>query len=176
VVDAIETIGRPAPLGAWPWPAPRLAYANGVLPEALIAAGDAIGDDALLARGLDLLGWLLDIETHGDHLSLTPVGGWAPGEVRPGFDQQPIEAAAIAEACGRAFSVTGDPRWCDGIDLAVGWFFGNNDGKVAMYDPDTGGGFDGLTATGRNANQGAESTLALMSTLQQGRKLVPSPH
>jgi hypothetical protein len=47
---------------------------------------------------------------------------------------------------------------------------------VPMYDPDTGGGFDGLTVTGRNANQGAESTLALMSTFQRGRKLVPSRH
>jgi hypothetical protein len=176
VVDAVETIGRPASGGAWPWPAPRLAYANALLPEALIAAGVATGDDALLAGGLGLLGWLLDVETRGDHLSLTPTGGWARGEARPGFDQQPIEAAAVAEACARAFSVTGDPRWSEGIDLAVGWFFGNNDLMVPMYDPDTGGGFDGLTATGRNANQGAESTLAFMSTLQQGRKLVTSPH
>jgi hypothetical protein len=176
VLDAVETIGRPAIRGTWPWPAPRLTYANAVLPEALIAAGVATADDALLAAGLDLLGWLLDIETRDDHLSLTPVGGWAPGEARPGFDQQPIEAAAIAEACGRAFGVTRDARWSAGIDRAVGWFFGNNDGMVPMYDPDTGGGFDGLTATGRNANQGAESTLALVSTLQQSRKLVPSLH
>jgi hypothetical protein len=40
-----------------------------------------------------------------------------------------------------------------------------------MYDPATGGGYDGLTAVGRNANQGAESTLALLSTLQQDRRL-----
>ena len=45
-----------------------------------------------------------------------------------------------------------------------------------MYDPGTGGGYDGLTATGRNTNQGAESTLALISTLQQSRKLVASLH
>jgi hypothetical protein len=172
IVDAVETIGPPA-REPWPWPAPRLAYANAVIPEALIAAGAATGDDALLASGLDLLGWLLEIETHDDHLSLTPVGGWAPGEARPGFDQQPIEAAAIADACARAFSVTQDPRWTAGIDRAVGWFLGDNDRGVPMYDGETGGGFDGLTATGRNANQGAESTLALISTLQQSRMLVP---
>jgi hypothetical protein len=40
-----------------------------------------------------------------------------------------------------------------------------------MYDPVTGGGYDGLTAAGRNTNQGAESTLALLSTLQQDRRL-----
>ena len=36
------------------------------------------------------------------HLSVTPVGGWATGEPRPGFDQQPIEVAALADACARA--------------------------------------------------------------------------
>ena len=35
-----------------------------------------------------------------------------------------------------------------------------------MWDPETGGGYDGLTATGPNLNQGAESTLALITTLQ----------
>src|SRR5205085_1113214 len=88
--------------------------ANAVLPEALIAAGVATDDDALLATGLDLLGWLLDTETRDDHLSLTPAGGWAPGEARPGFDQQPIEAATIADACARAFSITQDPHWSTG--------------------------------------------------------------
>ena len=44
------------------------------------------------------------------------------------------------------------------------WFLGDNDTGVSLYDPSTGGSFDGLEADGRNANQGAESTLALIST------------
>lgn len=175
IVDAVEVIGRPVAREGWPWPEGRLSYANAVLPEALIAAGSAVGDEALLAGGLDLLGWLLAIETRDDHLSLTPVGGWAPGEPRPGFDQQPIEAAAMADACARALRLTGDPRWSGGIDLAVGWFLGLNDGGVPMYDAGTGGGFDGLHPNGRNANQGAESTLALISTLQHSRRPVRNP-
>ena len=43
-----------------------------------------------------------------------------------------------------------------------------------MWDPDTGGGYDGLCADGPNRNQGAESTLSLISTLQHGRALVGS--
>jgi hypothetical protein len=35
-----------------------------------------------------------------------------------------------------------------------------------MYNTATGGGFDGLERGGRNANQGAESTLAALATLQ----------
>ncbi|HEU5003892.1 MAG TPA: glycosyltransferase [Actinomycetota bacterium] len=177
IAAAVKAIGPARPssrLPAWPWPEPRLAYANAVFPEALIAAGVSLGDDRLVARGLDLLDWLLDIETHCDHLSVTPVGGWAPGDPRPAFDQQAIEVAALADACARAFTVSPDTRWSEGIARAVGWFLGNNDAGVAMMDPATGGGFDGLSAAGRNANQGAESTLALISTLQQSRRFVPS--
>ena len=178
ILATVEIIGRPsrtsARSGAWPWPEPRLSYANAVLPEALIAAGVALADEGILADGLDLLGWLLDTETLGDHLSVTPVGGWGPGEARPGFDQQPIEAAAIADACARALTITRDPRWSGGVDRAVGWFLGDNDSGVAMYDPRTGGGYDGLTPADRNTNQGAESTLALISTLQQSHRLAPS--
>ena len=35
-----------------------------------------------------------------------------------------------------------------------------------MWDPVSGGGYDGLRADGPNLNQGAESTLALISTMQ----------
>ena len=44
-----------------------------------------------------------------------------------------------------------------------------------MWDPETGGGFDGLHADGVNLNQGAESTLAVLSTLQHARRFSPVP-
>jgi hypothetical protein len=37
-----------------------------------------------------------------------------------------------------------------------------------MIDPLTDGGYDGLQADGANINQGAESTLAMVSTMQHG--------
>lgn len=43
---------------------------------------------------------------------------------------------------------------------------GSNDLGSVMYDSSTGGCYDGLTPTGPNLNQGAESTLAALSTLQ----------
>jgi hypothetical protein len=151
---------------AWPWPEPRLTYANAVVPDVLLAAGDCLGDSALVTRGLHLLGWLVDRETAAGHLSVTPAAGWAPGEPWPGFDQQPIEVATLADACARAFELTGDARWSRALDLAAAWFFGTNDAGVPLADLSTGGCRDGLEAGGRNENQGAESTLALISTLQ----------
>lgn len=157
----------------WPWPERALSYANAVIPESMIAAGSLLDRPALLQRGLDLLAWLLDHETIDGRYSVTPAGGRGPGPGRPAFDQQPIEVAALADACARASDATGgDPRWTEGLDRAVSWFLGENDGSHLMYDPATGGGFDGLEASGVNRNQGAESTLALLATLQHGRRPV----
>ena len=168
---AADTIGRPHSSGAWPWPEDRLHYANAVIPQALILAGSALNDDALLSDGLFLLDWLVEEEKSGAHYSFTPVGGRSLGDPIPEFDQQPIEAAALANACAYAFEITSDGRWADAIDLAVAWFLGTNDSGVALYDPQTGGGYDGLEREGRNENQGAESTLAALSTLQHGHSL-----
>ena len=57
----------------------------------------------------------------------------------------------------------------DGIAAAANWFLGDNDAAAVMWDPNTGGGFDGLERDGANRNQGAESTLAFLSTMQHAR-------
>ncbi len=155
---------------AWPWPETRLAYDNARIPEALMAAGEALGDDGLVETGIRLLDWLISVETRHGHFSFTPVGGWAAGERRPGFDQQPVEAAAMADACHRAWSITGDDRWSDRVSGAARWLVGANDRAAVLYDSRTGGCRDGLTATGTNLNQGAESTLAALSTLQRAHE------
>lgn len=160
---------------AWPWPEPRLTYANAVLPEAMIAAGVALDDAALRQRGLDLLAWLVDYETADGHLSPAPVGGRGPGDTRPGFDQQPIEVAAIADACARAAAIDDSPIWPDSVRAAAAWFDGANDAGLPMWDPQTGGGFDGLHADGVNQNQGTESTVAVISTLQHALRLSTVP-
>jgi hypothetical protein len=153
----------------WRWGEDRLRYANASLAEALFATGAALHDDRMVVAGLRRLRWLIAEESIGDHFSVTPVGGRGPGDGRPGFDQQPIEVAAIADACARAYALTGDAAWLVAVERAVSWFLGNNDGGTSMIDVTSGGGYDGLTSSGPNLNQGAESTLALLSTLQHAR-------
>jgi hypothetical protein len=165
--DAADVMFEARDDPAWPWPEPRLYYANALLPDAMIAAGDALERPELVARGLQLLKWLLARETREGHLSVTPASGSGPGDVGPSFDQQPIEVSTMADACARALSVDESPMWLDGIRMANAWFDADNDAKVMMWDPVTGGGFDGLHADVANQNQGAESTLALVSTRQQ---------
>lgn len=159
----------PAGSGAWPWPEDRLTYANARIPEALIAAGSALGEGGLIAGGVALLEWLAAVETEGDRFSFTPVGGRSRSGREGRFDQQPIEAWAMLDACRRAGRVTGDLRWDGRARIAREWFFGRNDNGVWMYDTETGGGCDGLTAGGRNENRGAESTLAALAAVADTR-------
>jgi hypothetical protein len=167
---AVGVIGEPSENPAWTWPAPRLSYANATIAEAVIAAGYKLGDERVLRNGLRMLDWLLAGETRNGHLSVVPAGGWGQGEPRPGFDQRPIEIAALADACVRAAAATGDTGWLSGVSLCVAWFLGDNDAGTPMFNEHSGGGHDGLGPAGRDRNQGAQSTLAMVSVLQHGRR------
>jgi hypothetical protein len=120
--------------------------------------------------GLELLGWLVRIETSHGSFSFTPaIVGRGPGEHGPSFDQQPIEGAAMADACYRAWTASGDERWAEWCIRSAEWFLGRNDIGLALYDEQTGGSADGLLATGVSPNWGAESTIAALTALQRGR-------
>ena len=173
---AVPRLGVLSPDPRWPWPERRLAYDNPRLAEARIAAGAALDDKRLTEEGLSLLGWLIAVETNVNHFSFTPVGGWEPGEPRPGYDQQPIEAGSMADACARAYEVTGDRRWARSCLQAASWFLGANDAAIPLLDPESGGCHDGLERGGCNANEGAESATALIGALQHARELQrPAP-
>lgn len=155
---------RPS-LAEWAWPEARLAYANALLPAACLAAGEALGREELVATGLTWLAWLIATESLDGHFSFTPVGGRGPGGPKPAWDQQPIEPAAMAYACSLALRVSGDARWEVPLGEAVDWWLGLNDSGVLMWDPESGGGYDGLLREGVNTNEGAESTIAFVSAM-----------
>jgi hypothetical protein len=169
-----SVLDRPEYSDQWRWSEPRLTYANAVLPEAMLVIGSVLGNDRVMDAGLRQLSWLLQLESREGHLSVTPVGGRGPNSSLRLFDQQPIEVATMSDACVRAFDLTGDAEWMSGCDLTVQWFMGHNDTSSVMFDPETGGSYDGLTADGPNLNQGTESTIALLTTLQHARRLAPA--
>ena len=155
----------------WPWWESRLTYANALLPEAALAAAAVAHDAAGADRALARLDWLVRRQTRGEHFSFVGVDGADESTVPPQFDQQPIEAWATASACARAFDYTRDPRWADEVRRAASWFLGANDVGVALYDVETGGGYDGLEARGANLNQGAESSMAFVATMAALREV-----
>lgn len=48
------------------------------------------------------------------------------------------------------------------MDLAFNWFLGNNHLRQIIYNPCTGGCYDGLEDKYVNLNQGAESTVSYL--------------
>lgn len=164
-LEAIATRYPSPRSGRWAWPEPRLSYANARIPEAMIRLGAALDDDQLVLHGLDLLDWLINLEFTGRHFSFTPTSGRGPNDPLPAFDQQPIEAWAMVDACHAADLVDGSSTWSECLRAAAEWFLGRNDSGISLYNPSTGAGFDGLSRDGVNLNRGAESTLAALGAL-----------
>jgi glycosyltransferase involved in cell wall biosynthesis len=156
----------------WPWLENALNYANGKLPHALLLSGHWMQRSDMINMGLKSLKWLLAIQTEDNHF--VPIGsnGWyEKGGSRARFDQQPIEAKAMIEACVEAFNITRDQTWFENAAMCFNWFLGQNDLNMPLYDPKTGGCRDGLMANGINQNQGAESSLAWLLSLMTLQKL-----
>ena len=125
----------------------------------------------MVEQGLTTLDWLVSAQISPDgYRELVGNQGWWPRGARPArFDQQPIDAAACVEACDAAWRATLDPAWLTEMERSYAWFWGFNTTGMTMAEPDRGGCFDGLTAIGCNANQGAESTLAWLSATEHVR-------
>lgn len=147
----------------WDWFEDVLAYDNARLPEAMLRAGHRLGRADLIAGGLETLNWIVAQQTspEGRFRAVGSESFGRPYQPPLPFDQQPLEAQATVEACAAAFEATGDRRWVEEALRAYRWFLGANDLDVALASPQDGGCFDGLTPTGLNRNQGAESILAL---------------
>ena len=152
----------------WPWCDDHLSYDNARLSEALLLSGQWLPDREMLDTGLRSLDWLKRVQTDeaGRHFAAIGNQGWyTRGGEKARFDQQPIEAAAMVDACIEAFNCTRDEEWIAYAYRCLNWFQGENDLRVPLYDHATGGCRDGLEAQGANQNQGAESSLCWLMAL-----------
>jgi glycosyltransferase involved in cell wall biosynthesis len=152
----------------WPWCEETLTYDNARLPQALLLSGHCLGDDEMVQTALGALTWLKEIQHDESGRYFAAIGnhGWySKGGEKAQFDQQPIEAAAMVDACIEAFNVTGDEDWVSYAYRCFNWYQGDNELHLPLYDHSTGGCRDGLHEDRANENQGAESTLCWLMSL-----------
>lgn len=151
----------------WPWCEDVVTYENARVPQALILAGLALGDDHLTQRGLRVLRWLLAVQTSDDgHLSVIGSDGWLRrGGRRAPYDQQPVEAAALIDACKAAHRASGDEKWLTQMRRCFGWYLGQNDAGIPLVEFKSQGCHDGLVRGGVNQNFGAESCVSWLLSL-----------
>ncbi|MEM9790824.1 MAG: glycosyltransferase family 4 protein [Planctomycetota bacterium] len=151
----------------WPWYADAVTYGAARVPHALLLSGRWMFDDEMISLALKTLEWLVGLSTN-EREQFAPAGnkGWhrRDGE-RARFDQLPIEASAMVDACLEAHRVTAEQAWLDHAQRALNWFLGANELQQPLYDPTTGGCAEALHPHGVSENQPAESTLAWLLSL-----------
>ena len=84
------------------------------------------------------------------------------GESAGHFGEQPIDVAYTIMTLSRFYDVFGDEEYLIKMETAFNWFLGNNRLHQIIYNPCTGGCYDGLEETHVNLNQGAESTISYL--------------
>jgi hypothetical protein len=185
LVDCYQRSERPD----WPWFESRMTYANAVLPQAMFIAAERWPEGGFLDVAKASFAFL-DRTTTGievrNPLPDRPVGRFAEeapapfseaedifwpvgnsdwyshGEAKSPYDQQPVEAATMADAAFTAFGLLGEEQYLAAFRRAYAWFHGHNSLGQSLVDVPDGACCDGLQASGLNRNQGAESTLAYL--------------
>lgn len=154
----------------WLWFEGYLTYANSILPEAMLLAWLATGDPTYREIGKSSFDFLLS-KTFGENsIKVISNKSWMykenePGKVTNG-GEQPIDVAYTILALNKFSHVFTDKEYLRKMEASFDWFLGNNHLQQVIYNPGTGGCYDGLEENYVNLNQGAESTVSyLMSRL-----------
>jgi hypothetical protein len=149
----------------WNWFETKIAYDNAVLPLALMVSSEFLQDDESKKMAFESMRFLTDIVIKEGRLSLIGNKKWyeKDGE-RSVFDQLPVDAMGLILLYKRAFELTQNQRFYQFMQICFNWFYGHNDLYVSLYDTNTRGCYDGLQENGVNHNQGAESSLAFVTS------------
>jgi hypothetical protein len=140
-----------------------VTYANPRLPQALLETGVLLEDEYLIRIGKESLDFLLEIQFVNGVFHPIGTNGWyMKGGDRAFYDQQPIEASCMVEACITAYRVKREKRYLDYAYNAFQWFHGSNSSALTLVDKNNYTCFDGLTSNGLNQNKGAESTISYL--------------
>lgn len=151
--------------GYWKWFEQGLYYDNGKLPQALFEAYKVTNNDRFLNVARESLDFLIDKSYDSDrNFFMFPGtnGWWKRNKSWELFDEQPVDAGSIVEACVTAHQVTKDKKYLDWANTAWGWYEGRNLLGLSMVDEETGGVRDGLHEDRVNLNEGAEAVLSYL--------------
>ena len=146
----------------WQWFEDTLTHDNAILPLALFTAGSIL-DKIYLKIAETTCRFLISQTFNGSHFSFVGNKGWFKrGRKKAQFDQQPIEVTSTCLMLKAAFEATGNEEYRELANKAFGWFLGENDLSIPLYDSQTGGCCDGLGDGGVNENEGAESIISFL--------------
>lgn len=147
----------------WEWYEGYLTYANSILPEALLCAYQEIGDVHYRDIAKESFDFLLSKTFNEQGIKVIPNKSWLSknGEIKQN-GEQPIDVAYTILALSRFYEVFKEEDYLNKMNIAFEWFLGKNHLHQIVYNPRTGGCYDGLEKKNINLNQGAESTVSYL--------------
>lgn len=147
----------------WQWYESYLTYANSILPEALLCAWQETGNHVYKAVAKTSFDFLLSRTFNRHGIKVISNKSWLhKGKEAARHGEQPIDVAYTILALSRFQKVFKENRYARKLAIAFNWFLGNNHLHQIIYNPCTGGCYDGLEENHVNLNQGAESTLSYL--------------
>lgn len=161
LVDEALSLLRPGNDPSWRWPEPRLTYDSARLPEAMMRVGERTNNQQLIDDGATMFRWFEGLCTSLGHYRFPGhLGLSVGGDLGGSGDEQPLEAAAMADAAMALHLITDDPTAIMMVERAWSWFNGNNRLGRKIGSMKTGAGRDALCEFDANRNCGAESTIS----------------
>jgi glycosyltransferase involved in cell wall biosynthesis len=147
----------------WEWFEGYLTYANSILPEAMLYTWLLTGDKVYKDIAVSSLNFLLSRTFNERGIEVISNKKWLQrGEEAGHFGEQPIDVAYTIMTLSKFYDVFAEEDYRHKIELAFNWFLGNNRLHQIIYNPCTGGCYDGLEENHVNLNQGAESTISYL--------------
>ncbi|MEP1782574.1 MAG: hypothetical protein ABJJ50_23805, partial [Reichenbachiella sp.] len=147
----------------WEWFEEYLTYANSVLPEAMLYAYMATGNSSYKHVALTTFEFLLSKLFKANSIKVISNRGWLQKDRFPNeYGEQPIEISYTIQALELFYQAFKEGEYLRKMRVAFSWFLGNNHLHQIIYNPLTGGCYDGLEKYSPNLNQGAESTVCYL--------------
>jgi len=144
----------------WRWFENSLTYDNAVLPWALFVAYRRLGQVRLLEVAKESLNFFDKISFRNGYFQAVGCKGWLLRGSKPAlYDEQPLEASTATLAHLAAYEATGAQRMLELAQQSYAWYLGKNARNQSLIDDESGGCRDGITNSGLNLNQGAESII-----------------
>ncbi len=155
----------------WEWFENYLTYANSTLPEAMLYAYLATKKATYKIIARTTFDFLLPHLFENGQIKVISNNGWFHKEHQPGqFGEQPIDVSYTIQALNIFYKVFKKEDYKQKVKIAFDWFLGKNHLQQIIYNPISGGCYDGLERDGVNLNQGAESTACyLMARMITGK-------
>ncbi len=160
----------------WEWFEGYLTYANSILPEAMLYAWLLTGETIYKDIAISSFNFLLSQTFNENGIEVISNKTWLlKGQEAGHFGEQPIDVAYTIMTLSKFYDVLMDEDYRLKMETAFNWFLGNNRLHQIIYNPCTGGCYDGLEETHVNLNQGAESTVSyLMARLTLKKYELPA--